>query len=451
MFAGKAASRYVEEMNDSQRSRNALQTLAIFLLLQGALFAFQSGDQQASIDRLKEIGAVLSTDDDGKIVGLQFPEGSSFDQPDWHHLAQLTGLRDLDLGALYVGNDILKHVGTLTELQTLNLFGNPLDSIALVDIEDLQKLETLYLYRTFIDDEGIRSIAKLKNLRRLNMFDTFLTDKGLELLGKCQDLEHLSIGNSKAGKFPESFFTPRGIERLRKDLAETKITYWGSNERLDSPATIQKPDLKDAAVRVGTKLLSENLKPAKDLSKRQQGFDWPCFLGPDRTGKSNETDIYTDWNRAAPKILWHKKVGTGFAAPSISKGRLLLYHRVPSADETRRFSERVSCFNSETGEEIWKADFAANYDDLNGYGDGPRSTPLIDQDRVYILSPAGVLRCLQLVDGERLWEIDLLHTFNADLPTYGLGASPVTYKDTVMVVLGAEPDNESSHTVLAFE
>ena len=445
-----ACSSYVDGMNWLQRFRNAFLTLTFFLLASHFLFAFQSGDLQASIKRLKGLGAVFTTDDESKVVGLQFPEGSSFDHPDWHHIAHLTDLRDLDLGALYVGNDMLKHVGKLTELRTLNLFGNPLDSIALVDIEDLQKLETLYLYRTFIDDEGIRSIAKLKSLRRLNMFDTFLTDKGLELLGKCPQLEHLSIGNSKAGKFPESFFTPRGIQQLRNNLAETKITYWGSNQRIDAPTTIQDSDLKKPAVGVGTQLLNEKVRPAEDLSKRLQGTDWPCFLGPNQNGKSDETGIHTNWNRA-PKLLWHKKVGTGYAAPTISKGRLLLYHRVPSPKQTHRFTECVSCLHSETGEEIWKIDFAANYEDLNGYGDGPRSTPLIDQDRVYVLSPAGVLRCLQLVDGAELWKIDLVHTFKAELPTYGLGASPVVYRDMVLVVLGAELESKASHTILAFD
>ena len=111
-------------------------------------------------------------------------------------------MQDLDVGALYIGNDMLAHVGKLQQLKNLNLFGNPIDSIALKQIENLQNLETLYLYRTFIDDMGVGSIAKLKNLKRLNMFDTFLTDKGLGLLAGCKQLKHLSIGNSKIKKPP---------------------------------------------------------------------------------------------------------------------------------------------------------------------------------------------------------------------------------------------------------
>jgi len=366
-----------------------------FVLLCGFAKPAQQDAKKESIEQLKLIGAVLSTDDQGRVIALQFPEGVGFHQSSWHHLEQLSDLRDLDLGALYVGNDILKHVGKLTELRSLNLFGNPFDKDALVPIESLKKLETLYLYRTFIDDEGIKSIAKLKSLRRLNMFDTFLTDEGLKRLGTCKQLERLSIGNSKAGKFPESFFSAAGIEQLRKDLAKTEISYWGGSDRLDIVKMINRPvkkEVKKAAIK--------NIKVASapNLSKRE-GFDWPCFLGPDRNGKSLETGINVAWNIQPPKLLWHHKLGTGYAAPTIVKGRLLLYHRIPKPENAAQFVERLSCLNSETGESIWAVDFPTDYKDLNGYGDGPRCTPVVEEDRVFLLSPAGVVRCLQLVDG----------------------------------------------------
>ena len=171
-----------------------LTKLIAFLILassgtnSGATFAQQAG-QQESIDRLKTIGASLSTDDQGKVIAVQFPEGVGFPPNDWHHLEQLTDLRDLDLGAIWVDNNILKHVGKLTELRSLNLFGNPFEEDALTQIESLQNLETLYLYRTFLDDQACESIDKLKALKRLNVLDTFLTDKGLKLPRQMQTTE----------------------------------------------------------------------------------------------------------------------------------------------------------------------------------------------------------------------------------------------------------------------
>ena len=403
---------------------------------------------QEAVDFLRLIGAIITTDDQGRAVALQFPEGIGFDQQGWHHIGHLVDLQDLDLGALYIGNDLLQHVGKLKSLKNLNLFGNPIDSIGLQHIEQLDQLETLYLYRTFVDDAGIDSIAKLPKLRRLNMFDTFLTDKGLEKLGAMTELENLSIGNSKAGQFPESFFSEAGIQGLKENLPNTAITLWGFDDRLDFPDTIQRAQSEKAKGQ--QRLLIEQIALAPDLSQRK-GEDWPAFLGPERNGKSSETDLQMNWNTHPPKLLWHQKIGTGYAAPTIAKGRLLLYQRVPNPEGPNRFKETLSCLHSETGEEIWNADFDTRYEDLNGYGDGPRSTPVVDEDRIFLLSPEGMFRCLQLVDGKTIWELDLIRHFDCALPLYGMGASPIVYGDLVLVVVGSKEDSEQASTVVAFD
>ena len=286
-------------------------------------------DKTNAAKYLESIGAILSRDEPGRVVALQMPEGVGLNEQAWPSLSKLVDLRELDLGALGLPNRTLRHVRSLTQLRTLNLFGNQLDSIALVYIEGTQDLETLYLYRTFIDDDGIKSIAKLKKLKRLNMFDTFLTDKGLDRLGKCKQLRNLSIGNSKAGRFPESFFTSEGIQRLRKNLPNSEITYGGGSEKLDVPLMLQriqqkrdtKAELEKAELEKAELELVKEVAAASPIAEREQGHDWPRFLGPDGNGKSGETGLVPDWNTQPPKLLWHKSIGTGFAAPSIKDGR----------------------------------------------------------------------------------------------------------------------------------
>ena len=436
----------------------------MYLLFLSAAFFFACGTESQAVQiddevaaarkYLKSIGAIFTTNDADQVIGLQFPEGISLNKQTWPYIGKLKELRDLDLGATYVGNEMLNYVGQLKELRNLNLFGNPLDSPALKQIENLEHLETLYLYRTYIDDGGIESIAKMKRLRRLNMFDTTLTDKGLDLLGTCKQLKNLSIGNSKAGnsttgKFPESNFSKAGIERLKENLPETEITLWGGEKRLDTPETIQRNKLSDD--KNPRRLLLENVAEAPNLSLRKNGSDWPYFLGPERNGKSSETGLRWNWSANPPKLLWHKRIGTGYAAPTVSKGRLLLYERVANDTGEDRFKEQLSCFHSESGEAIWTADFPTNYEDLNGYGDGPRSTPIVDNDRVFILSPAGILRCLQLVDGKIVWEVDLVHSFGCDLPTYGMGATPIIFNDLLIVVVGNQIGTKKNSSIVAFD
>ena len=46
--------------------------------------------------------------------------------------------------------------------------------------------------------------------------------------------------------------------------------------------------------------------------------DWPNWLGPSHNGVSNESN----WNNDLENSLWKSKVGVGFSAVVVSKGRL---------------------------------------------------------------------------------------------------------------------------------
>lgn len=414
--------------------------------------------KEAAVKHMERVGAILTKDEQGRVVALQFPEHLGLNEQGWPHLSNLTDLRDLDLGALALPNEAIRYLKPLTELRSLNLFGNPIDSIALKNIEGMQKLETLYLYRTFVDDVGTESIAKLKNLKRLNMFDTFLTDRGLDQLGTCSQLRYLSLGNSKAGNFPESFFTEPGLARLRKNLNKTEISHW-SADRLDTPKIFAPADeaagTRAAVAKTEMALAPTKVLPVKNLGTRNQGSDWPFFLGLNGDGKSSDQGIQTQWSTNPPKLLWHRKIGTGFAAPTISLGRLMIYHRVRNEEENDagggRFVERLSCLNAETGDEIWQVDFPTNYQDLNGYGDGPRSAATIDGNRVYLLSPAGVLRCLQVANGQLIWEVDLPKAYGSPLATYGMGSTPVVYKNRLLVIAGQGPEKTAQMSILSLD
>src|SRR5262249_46534384 len=106
------------------------------------------------------------------------------------------------------------------------------------------------------------------------------------------------------------------------------------------------------------------------------GADWPQFLGPQRNGVSTETGLLQTWDTKGPPVLWQKDVGEGFSAPVIAGDRLILFHRV--GDE-----EVVECLDAATGERKWKHTDPTEYRDPLGKGDGPRSTPLIADERVY--------------------------------------------------------------------
>src|ERR1700686_3474272 len=60
---------------------------------------------------------------------------------------------------------------------------------------------------------------------------------------------------------------------------------------------------------------------------RKTGSDWPGFLGPHGNSVSSEKGILSPWPVKGLRVVWHRQVGTGYAMPSISQGRLFQFDR----------------------------------------------------------------------------------------------------------------------------
>ncbi len=112
----------------------------------------------------------------------------------------------------------------------------------------------------------------------------------------------------------------------------------------------------------------------------QAGEDWPAFLGPTADSKSTERGILTKWPPKTPPIVWQHRLGTGYGMPTVSRGRLFQFFALGR-------QARLECLKSETGEPLWQFEYETDYEDLYGYDNGPRCSPVVDRDRVYILAP----------------------------------------------------------------
>lgn len=124
------------------------------------------------------------------------------------------------------------------------------------------------------------------------------------------------------------------------------------------------------------------------------GGDWPQWLGPTRdnhvAAKENlPIRLYADL-----KPIWKIPIGGGFSSPIVADERLVYF------DENGE-KEIVHSLDAKTGKEIWQTPIASRYADE--WGAGPRSTPFVDEDRVYVQSCNGEFRCLNLADGKIVW------------------------------------------------
>ena len=74
-------------------------------------------------------------------------------------------------------------------------------------------------------------------------------------------------------------------------------------------------------------------------------------------------------------------------------------------------------------------------------GDGARSTPTVDGDRVYALSAHGRLVALNAQNGKALWNCDFRSVFSSETPRYGFCTSPIVDGGLLLVQTGGTRGN----------
>lgn len=72
----------------------------------------------------------------------------------------------------------------------------------------------------------------------------------------------------------------------------------------------------------------------------------------------------------------------------------------------------------------------------NGMGNGPRGTPTVEADRVYVEGGNGDVTCLQAETGKTIWHVNLRSDFKGGLPGWGYSESPLIEGDLVIVTPG---------------
>ena len=172
--------------------------------------------------------------------------------------------------------------------------------------------------------------------------------------------------------------------------------------------------------------------------------DWPEFRGKGRTGVWNETGIVAAFPSNALSAAWRAPVNAGFAGPAVSAGRVFLTDFKVSAG--LKGTERALALDEKTGKVLWTREWPADYKGL-GYAIGPRATPTVDGDRVYVVGASGVLLCLNAATGSVIWRKDYTKDYGMELPTWGITSAPLIDGSRLIAIVGGKPDAK----VMAFD
>ncbi|MCB1042048.1 MAG: PQQ-like beta-propeller repeat protein [Acidobacteria bacterium] len=161
------------------------------------------------------------------------------------------------------------------------------------------------------------------------------------------------------------------------------------------------------------------------------GEDWPQFRGPNRNGMSVETSLQSSWAPEGPKEVWRQPLGEGYSAICRVGDRLYTMY---AAENDGKAEEMAVALDAATGTEIWRTPLCERYD--TEFGNGPRSTPTVVGDKLYVLTARGDLAALKTEDGSVVWQFSAPEKLGSSIPGWGYSTSPVVDGSTVIVDLG---------------
>lgn len=159
--------------------------------------------------------------------------------------------------------------------------------------------------------------------------------------------------------------------------------------------------------------------------------NWPQFLGPQRNGVATDESSVKDWKKTPPERLWRLEIGSGFSSPIVKDSRIYLYHR-------KNDQNILDCMDLKTGKEVWKYQHTTQYRDDFGFDPGPRATPCLHEEAIYLMSADGILTCVNATNGQRIWEVNAREEWDTDKGFFGRAPSPLVYEDSVIYIIGGK-------------
>jgi outer membrane protein assembly factor BamB len=171
--------------------------------------------------------------------------------------------------------------------------------------------------------------------------------------------------------------------------------------------------------------------------------EWPQWLGPNRDGVWTEDGILDTFPKDGPKVLWRKPINGGYAGPAVAGGKVYVMDRIrkPAPAGTpighTPGTDRVLCLDAKTGEEVWKHETERVYAKVDRPM-GPRTTPVVDGERLYTLGTMGDLICHDLKTGQPIWSKYFPDDYKTKPPVWGYSAHLLIHEGLVIALVGGE-------------
>jgi outer membrane protein assembly factor BamB len=132
------------------------------------------------------------------------------------------------------------------------------------------------------------------------------------------------------------------------------------------------------------------------------GDDWPTFRGPNRSAVVNDAKLLKSWPAEGPKLLWEGAgAGRGYSSLAIVGNRIYTLGDGLSTQSDK--DEYLTCFDKSNGKQLWATKTGKPWTSGQPGWQSSRSTPTVDDGRVYVVTPDGHLHCCDATTGSIVW------------------------------------------------
>ena len=169
--------------------------------------------------------------------------------------------------------------------------------------------------------------------------------------------------------------------------------------------------------------------------------DWPEWRGTGRRGVLTETGLVDRFPADGLAVAWRTAIHSGYSGPAVAGGRVFVTDATRPDLAKTAVVERALALDELTGEVLWTHEWATDYAGLQlVYAIGPRATPTVDGDLVYVLGAMGNLVALDVDTGSVRWQKDFAREFNTAVPSWGMSGAPLVDGDRLICLVGGEPN-----------